>query len=284
MLEKLTNNVYYMPHYSESDRPALGLVFGDTHSILIDSGNSPAHANDFLALVNKMDIPPVKLVVITHWHWDHVFGINTLDLLTISHEDTKKQIDYMTTLEWDDASIDERVKSGEEIEFCRDMIKREMPTRDYLQLKAPDISFSDRLEIDLGNKTCVLEHVGGVHAQDSVIAYIPEDKIMFLADCLYEDFYSGDYSYDLQKLTTLLEKIKKHDVNYYVLGHQPPKTYDEMWDFLDDLISIGEIVAEEVDLKKATTEFKTIRNATPTDDQLEHIGHFVSGNKKKLKK
>lgn len=283
MLNKLTNNVYYMPHYSETDRPALGLVFGDNFSVLIDSGNSPAHANDFLDSIENMDIPPVKFVIITHWHWDHVFGIKTMDLLTISHEDTKKQIDYMTTLKWDDASIDKRVKTGEEIEFCRDMIQREMPTRDGLELRSPDITFNGNMEIDLGGKTCVIEHVGGVHAQDSVIAYIPEDKIMFLADCLYEDFYSGDYSYDQQELIILLDKIKKYDVNYYVLGHQPPKTHNEMWNFLDDLTHIGEIVGAEVNLDKVVTQFKDIRGVDPSNDQLEHIGHFVSGNKKKLK-
>ena len=72
MLKKLTNKVHYMPHYSETDRPALGLVCGDRFSLIVDSGNSPAHARDFLNLVKKMDISHVKLVVITHWHWDHI--------------------------------------------------------------------------------------------------------------------------------------------------------------------------------------------------------------------
>ncbi|WP_342433347.1 MBL fold metallo-hydrolase [Neobacillus sp. FSL H8-0543] len=236
MLKKLANRVYYMPHYSETDRPALGLICGDTFSLLVDSGNSPAHARDILNLVEKLEIPPVKFVVITHWHWDHIFGMKTMDLLTISHTETKKKLDYLKTLKWDDASLDARVETGEEIEFCSDMIKREMPTRGHLELKVPDLTFDNKLEIDLGGVTCVVEHVGGVHAQDSSIIYIPDEKVMFLGDCIYQDFYSGEWSYDKDELIILVDKIKKYDVNYYVTGHQEPKTHEEMWSFFDDLL------------------------------------------------
>ncbi|WP_053362348.1 MBL fold metallo-hydrolase [Bacillus sp. FJAT-27251] len=281
MMKKLADRVYYMPHYSETDRPALGLICGDDFSVIVDSGNSPAHASDFLGLVKKVDVPPVKFVLITHWHWDHIFGMDTMDLLTISHEDTKKKLQYLKTLKWDDASLDARVETGEEIEFCRDMIKREMPTREHLQLKVPEITFTDKMELDLGGVTCVADHVGGVHAQDSSIIYVREAKVMFVADCLYQDFYSGEWSYDLEELNTLLAKIKKYDTEWYVLGHQDPKTHEEMWSFLDDITSIGEIVGQEISLEKATARFKEVRSTDPSEDQLEFIQNFVNGNQKK---
>ncbi|MEC1520547.1 MBL fold metallo-hydrolase [Neobacillus niacini] len=281
MLKQLTNRVYYMPHYSDTDRPALGLICGDTFSVIIDSGNSPAHAKDFLALVDKMDIRPVKFVIITHWHWDHIFGMKTMGFVSISHEDTQKKIAYLKTLNWDDASLDARVVTGEEIEFCRDMIKREMPNRDHLELKVPDLAFTDKIAVDLGGVNCVIEHVGGVHAQDSSIIYIPEEKVMFLGDCIYQDFYSGEWSYDLNELVILLDKIKKYDVEMYVTGHQHPKTREEMLGFFDDLTSIGEIVAKEVSLDKAVTAFTEARKEKPSEEQLEYIQNFVNGNRKK---
>ncbi|WP_087972005.1 MBL fold metallo-hydrolase [Oceanobacillus rekensis] len=281
MLRKLTKNVHYMPHYSETDRPTLGLISGDNYSLIVDSGNSPAHASDFLELVDKMDISPVKFVTITHWHWDHIFGMKTMDLLTISHKDTKERIEYLKTLKWDDASLNRRVETGEEIEFCSEMMKREMPTRDHLELKVPDLAFNHKIEIDLGGVTCVMEHVGGVHAGDSAIIYIPEEKVIFLGDCIYQDFYSGDWSYDLEEFNILVNKIKRYDVNYYVTGHQDPKTHEEMDSFFDELISIGEIVGKEVSLDKALTKFKEVQKTMPNEDQVEFIQNFVSGNQKK---
>ena len=283
MLKKLTNRVHYMPYYSETDRPALGLIAGDRYSLVVDSGNSPAHASEFIALVDKMDIPKMKLLAITHWHWDHIFGMKTMDLLTISHEETKKKIEYLKTLKWDDTSLDKRVETGEEIEFCSEMIKREMPTRESLELKMPDITFDHKIKIDLGSITCVVEHVGGVHAGDSAIIYIPEEKVMFLGDCIYQDFYSGDWSYDLYEFNILVNKIKKYDVNYYVTGHQDPKTNEEMDSFFEELIGIGEMVGKEVTFDKAVTKFKEAQKTSPTEDQLEFIQNFVSGNQKKEK-
>jgi glyoxylase-like metal-dependent hydrolase (beta-lactamase superfamily II) len=280
MLKKITNKVHYMPHYPETDRPALGLICGDNFSLVVDSGNSPAHASDFLELVKSMDTSPLKFVVITHWHWDHIFGIKTMDLLTISTDETKKKLAYLKTLKWDDASLDARVETGEEIEFCRDMIKLEMPTRDSLELKTPDITFENRMEIDLGGVTCVVEHVGGVHAQDSAVIYIPEEKVMFLGDCIYQDFYSGEWSYDKNELIILLDKIKKYDVNCYVTGHQEPKTHEEMWNFLDDLLNIGEIVDTLVSLDEAVTRFNAVRQIKPNEEQLGFIQNFVNGNRK----
>jgi glyoxylase-like metal-dependent hydrolase (beta-lactamase superfamily II) len=173
--------------------------------------------------------------------------------------------------------------SKEEIEFCRDMIKREMPNRDHLVLKVPDLTFMDKMDIDLGSVTCVVEHVGGVHAQGSSIIYVPDEKVMFLGDCIYQDFYSGDWSYDLDELVILLEKIKKYDVDIYVTGHQDPKTREEMWRFFDELISIGKIVDKEVSLEKAVSIFTEVRKETPNEEQLEYIQNFVSGNRKNLK-
>lgn len=270
-----------MPHYSETDRPALGLICGDSFSVIVDSGNSPAHAQDFLELVHKMDIPPVKFVVLTHWHWDHIFGMETMGFVAISHEETKKKLAYLKTLKWDDASLDARVETGEEIEFCRDMIKREMPNRDYLKLKEPDLTFTNKIDIDLGGVTCVVEHVGGVHAQDSSIIYIPDEKVMFLGDCIYQDFYSGEWSYNLEEWVTLLDKIKKYEVDMYVTGHQDPKTREEMWSFFDELTSIGEIVGKEVSLDKAVSRFTEVRKESPNEEQLEYIQNFVNGNGKK---
>ncbi|GIP40681.1 Zn-dependent hydrolase [Paenibacillus sp. J31TS4] len=282
MLNKLSNRVYYMPHYAETDRPALGLICGDNMSVIVDSGNSPAHAQDLLHLVEQLEIAPVKFVVITHWHWDHIFGMSTMGFLSISHDLTKEKIRYLQTLKWDDASLDLRVSTGEEIEFCRDMIRREMPTREHLKLKTPELSFPSKIELDLGGVTCIVEHVGGVHARDSSIVYIPEEKILFLGDCIYQDFYSGEWSYHLDELTVLLEKLKKYDAAYYVTGHQNPKTHDDMWSFLDELTRIGEIVGKEASLEQAIARFREVQGTMPDEEQLEYIQNFVSGNQKTL--
>ncbi|MCJ7984923.1 MBL fold metallo-hydrolase [Priestia sp. OVL9] len=65
-----------------------------------------------------MGVPPIKGVAITHWHWDHTFGIHAMNKYTISHHLTKKKLAYLKTLRWDDDSLDKRVQEGRKLNFA----------------------------------------------------------------------------------------------------------------------------------------------------------------------
>ena len=52
------------------------------------------------------------------------------------------------------------------------------------------------MELDLGEVTCVLKHVGGDHAHDSVVMYIKEEKILFLETVYMQIFFFEVELYD----------------------------------------------------------------------------------------
>ena len=83
MLKKLTDRVYYMENKESGDRPALGLVIGNKYSLIIDGGNSKAHAESFLKEAKKLATSEIKYLVITHWHWDHIVGASYMNLINI---------------------------------------------------------------------------------------------------------------------------------------------------------------------------------------------------------
>ncbi|EIT84341.1 Zn-dependent hydrolase [Fictibacillus macauensis ZFHKF-1] len=281
MLKALSPRVYYMEHVQETDRPALGLIVGENYSIAVDAGNSPAHASLFLEQATALTQSPIEFVVITHWHWDHVFGIRTMNCHSISHFETKEKIAIMTTQDWDDASLDERVVTGEEISFCSEMIKKEMPVRDDLILKVPDITFTQTMTLDLGGITAVIDHVGGVHAPDSSIVYVPQEHIVFVGDCLYQDFYSGEWSYDLQAFQVLVDKLLRYEARWYVLGHQHPKTKEDFTAFVQEILTIGELVGQAESLHDVQAVYEQAYGHEPSEDEREWMRNFIAGNHKK---
>ncbi|MBU5483411.1 MBL fold metallo-hydrolase [Clostridium sp. MSJ-11] len=283
MLKKLTNRIYYMPNEERTDRPLLGLVIGDKYSMVIDSGNSEKHAKEFLKEVNKMDIPPLKYLFITHWHWDHVFGIAFMNLITICHEKTKEKIVEMKTLDWRDEALNKRVEDGEEIEFCSSMIKLELPTplRDELIIGDVDITFKDEITIDLGGISCVIENIKGDHSEDSSIAYIPEEKVMFLGDAIYEDLYSGEWSYSTEKLFPMIHKIKDKKTEYYLPSHGPVESKEETLKLFDELITIGEFTGDEILFNKVIEKYIENFKKEPDEETAYYINSFVNGNKKR---
>src|SRR5690606_41603367 len=76
-LQKLSDRLYYLPPYQKTDRPILGAVVGDKHTLLIDSGNSANHAKLFKDQLASHQIYG-DLLALTHWHWDHVFGLSEM--------------------------------------------------------------------------------------------------------------------------------------------------------------------------------------------------------------
>ena len=53
------------------------------------------------------------MVVLTHWHWDHIFGLPALpDTVSIASAKTRKEMEKLLPFSWSDEAIDERVREG----------------------------------------------------------------------------------------------------------------------------------------------------------------------------
>lgn len=282
MIKKLSDRIFYMPYEEESGRPVLGVVCGERCSLVIDAGNSPKHAAELLASVSELNVSPLKYVAVTHWHWDHVFGIEAMNLTSICHENTNEKLKYMKTLKWDDASINDRVKKGEEAPFCHDIMRLDMNEREELKLRAADIVFNDRLTVDLGGTSCIIENVKGDHSEDSCIVYIPSEKVMFLGDALSENIYKGEKSYTQDKLTALISRIKTYDTQYYITAHKGLYDCKEMDKILKELLETAEFVDDADSFERVAKMYHNYYGRYPKDDIIYKLNCFINGNKKKF--
>ena len=136
-----------------------------------------------------------------------------------------------------------------------------------------------QLDIDLGGIQCQLHHVGGDHASDSTIVYIPEEKIMFVSDAMYQDLYHGPWNYTMQKLLPLLDKLLAFDVAHYLLGHhEEPLSRAEMLDYANLLKTIGQKVATVGDDRARVLAELEAEFGRPLDEaDLETADFFLAG-------
>lgn len=140
MLQQLTDRVFFLPCDPSTDRPCLGYLRGDRFSVMIDAGNSPAHAALLLEELRGVGLPRPRFVALTHWHWDHTFGLPGLDAAAAACSRTGRMLERMLGWKWDDASMAERLRAGEDILFCDEMIRREYPDRGKIALRPPTSS------------------------------------------------------------------------------------------------------------------------------------------------
>ncbi|MEK5173524.1 MBL fold metallo-hydrolase [Heyndrickxia sp. FSL W8-0496] len=277
-LQKISDHFLYLPPYQETDRPILAAVKGSQRTLLIDAGNSQNHAKLFLKQLEERQIKGDYLAL-THWHWDHVFGMSEMIVPKICYAETKEKIEEMQLLSWEDEFLDERVKEGIEIPFCADAIKKELGNNRVIHLPVPEITFDCQLTIDLGGVTCFIEHIGGDHSSDSSIVYIPEEKVLFLGDCMYANLYSEKWNYTVEETLQLLDKLEKYDAEIIFQSHTPEPLTKNQFSSQLSLLKNTAILTEKYAGNEPSIiqELSQIIKRQLNEDELETIRFFVNG-------
>lgn len=220
VLSHISDHVYWMSP-GAPDRPSLCAIVGTEHTLMLDAGASDAHAGLFLDALVAAGVRAPRYVALTHWHWDHVFGIPALDIPVIASKLTYDQMTIQAGYAWTDAALEQRVRSGLEIPFCADNIKLELPEPRNVRIVLPEIVYEDTLTIELGGVTVRMQRVGGDHAADSCVMFIEPDRVLFMGDCLYDALYTPLRHYTSTNLYPLLDMILRFKAERYIEGHNP---------------------------------------------------------------
>lgn len=278
-IHKIGKSFWYITPVSLTDRPILGMVVGSKKTLMIDAGNSEEHMHYFLNELQKRGVPNPDLVVLTHWHWDHIFGLSALpDTVSIASKETEREMEKLIPFSWSDEAIDERVNEGLEIEFCAKAIKEEYTNHRNIKITLPDITIEKRAEINLGDVTCIVQQVGGDHAADSVIVYIKEEKILFLGDCIYPRMYAEKVHYTISETLRLLDVLETFDAETFIPSHQQPiskEAFDKEVVMLRTIAKYTEVC--KGDLPTIVKEYENYVKRELTEDELETISHFADG-------
>lgn len=279
-LKQHSDRFWYMDPVAETDRPILGAVVGDTHTLMIDAGNSEAHTQLFLDALTKQEIKRPTLVALTHWHWDHIFGLSALtDTVSIASTATKVGMEQLLPYAWDDASLAERVKDGREIAFCVEAIQLEYGTERSMRVVLPTMIFDDTLTLDLGGVHVLLKHVGGDHAADAVVAYVPEEKVLFLGDALYANLYAPSWRMTPSQTLRLLDVLDQFEAEAYVWSHGQIVTRSEFEKDRDILRKLAHITIDFPGNKKMiTTQYEGLTGRPVDEEEQELISFFVNGS------
>ena len=238
MFINLTERVGYLTHSEDTDRPTLGYVRGDRHVLMIDAGNSAAHVQLFNSELQSRGLPLPDMVALTHWHWDHTFGLAFVDAVSFSSRLTNEQLSSMLSWTWDDPSMDARVVSGWDSAFCNEMIRAEYPNRDEIVISTADVVFDDRLTLDLGGVTCEMTRKRCPHSEDSVLVHVCKEGVLFLGDALCGDGH-GWIKDGPQRERELLDALKALEFSLAVVGHAEHATKAELIAELEE--ELGEL-------------------------------------------
>ena len=205
VLEVLGDGVYAL---TAGGDPNVGAIEGEDFVVAFEARATPVMAQQWLDKLREHTEKPVKYLVLSHYHAVRVLGAAAFEAQTvIAHETTRKLIAERGKEDWDsEAGRMPRLFKGAET----------IPG-----LTWPDVTFTDRLSIDLGGERgeLVLQFCGRGHTAGDIVAWVPKQKVLFAGDLVEAEaaLYTGD-AHHREWSTGTLDKIKNFGAEAIVGG------------------------------------------------------------------
>ena len=204
-LVSVADNVWIVPCDPNAVQPNVGIVKCGDECILIDAGNSPQQGASIASEIVTAGLGRLHSLIYTHHHWDHIHG-------AMSHNPfhAVAHVDCATILR----NQSQLASAGTDTGLVR--------------LVQPTLTFSHEMALYLDDVTIMLQHVGGRHAEDSIVVKIPSASVMFLGDCYYPPVPSERAPGDEDLHIPMLEGFLTEDYDIYIDGHGKPRSHSQL--------------------------------------------------------
>ena len=225
-LYQLTDRVWIYPFEEARDRPNLGYIRGDRWSLAIDAGHSAAHTRAFYRELEEAALPLPAMTVLTHWHWDHTFGMHAVHGLTLAGRRTNDHL----------AAFKKRLEAESREMFLsmHESIRREYADGQPVVVTLADLTFTGEMALDPGGCPVRLFGTEAPHTDDSTLILLPEQKTLFLGDAAGGVFPTWEKDPALCK--KLMDTIAATGAETVLESHWTPQSREEL---LADLMEEG---------------------------------------------
>jgi cyclase len=239
-------------------------IVNEQDVIVVDTQLRPSWAREVISEIKKITDKPVRYVINTHWHRDHVQGNQEYlaafpGVIIIQHvlsrEDQienqptemvtrapkeiarlKKVLDDNKDEKGNALSADTRVALHHMLDL-QIAYAAEIPT---IQLVPGTLTFSHTMTIHEPDREIDLDYFGYAHTRGDVVVYLPTEKIIIAGDLLESGIPLMRTAYPV-KLLGALESVQKLNWDYAIPGHgtiqHGRETIHELINYERDLIT-----------------------------------------------
>ena len=232
---KVTDRVYVAIGYAMGNSI---MVIGDDGLIIIDTSDSYEVGKEIMAEFRKISDLPVKAIVYSHHHLDHVYGAKAFaeesdgDLEIYAHTNFMKRfneengefanITAFRALYWTGSPLP---KEGPD-RVINNGISVLLDAHGTGGFVPPTITFDDRLEVDVAGLKMVLIYAKS-ETNNEIVTWFPELGVLQGGEVLYKlwpNLFSirGTQYRDVNTWIGSLETMRELQADYLVLSHTYP--------------------------------------------------------------
>ncbi|ERP89316.1 beta-lactamase [Alcanivorax sp. P2S70] len=231
-VEKVTDGVYVAIGYGLANSIMLE---GDDGIIIVDTMETEEEAREVLAAFRTLTDKPVKAIIYTHNHTDHVFGAAAFaegnDIPVYAHESTSYYINRVVNQIRPIITARSMRMFGNHLphgEHINDGIGPHLGITPDSQLYAlpPTHTFKDSLSVNIAGLQIELVHAPG-ETEDQLFVWLPEKRTVLTGDNIYQTFPNlytirGTYYRDVKQWANSLDTIRELGAEHLVPSHTRP--------------------------------------------------------------
>ncbi|MFN4005473.1 MAG: MBL fold metallo-hydrolase [Hylemonella sp.] len=185
-----------------------GFVVTPAGVVVIDALGSPALAERLLGQIRRVTDKPVTHVIVTHYHADHIYGLQTFKAQgarIIAHAAARAYLNSDTA----------RLRlqaSREELAPWIDENTRLVEADEWIE--------GDR-DLRVGGVEFQIRAVGPSHTPEDLVVYLPSEKVLFAGDLVFRSRIPYVGQADSRQWILALERLLRFDARVIVPGHGP---------------------------------------------------------------
>ena len=189
-----------------------GFIVGDEGVMVIDSLMTPSLAGQVRTAVRNVTKSPIRYLINTHFHGDHVFGNQYFQPAPIvAHNNCRIELE-----EKFDANM-ARYRQRAEL----------IPELDQIKMTLPDVTFDDSMTIMLGDKEIQLKYYGRAHSNSDITIYLPGDKLLFIGDLAVNHTLPAFPDGHITKWIDVMQEVSLIDALLELLNTEIKRGYDQ---------------------------------------------------------
>jgi cyclase len=247
-LERLADGVYAcIDKPGGGARSNTGIVDLGDRTLLVDAFDTLAAGRDLRTAAETLFGRPVHSIVLTHPHGDHWTGASSFDAQTTFLTSTIiRQVclkwgeeimqEFKDPSAWEaalreaeaqlDIEPDERVRAG--LEKTVTQLRYALAEMGEYQPRYADLTFSDRVNFEGGQRLAQVRSTGRGHSEDDVVVLLPDDGIAFIGDVGFFACQPFLGYCDLDLYRGQLLSFQNTDWRVLVPGHGPVGGKDDV--------------------------------------------------------
>jgi glyoxylase-like metal-dependent hydrolase (beta-lactamase superfamily II) len=211
---QLAAHSYYIPGLAgaastqnEGFMSNAGFVVTPAGVVVFDTLGSPSLAQAMVKQIRKATRQPIKIVIISHYHADHYYGMQVFEELGAevwAHESGKLAV----------GSEEQKLRFEQRKEILGRWINDKTQ-----RFPEPTRWLSGDTDFELGGVHFNLRMVGPAHSPEDMAMFVQEDKTLFSGDLVFKGRVPFLGEADSRQWLAALDRLIAFDARFLVPGH-----------------------------------------------------------------